>query len=341
MATCPRAVVLIGAGSLALLLQIRPALGQDKASATVSTKHSPSVKRDGVATGFIVSGNVTQLFARASDSRAPAPGSSQVVLPGSGPPLPYNIGTGTKPVPGGPYTTGPVSVTGTSYIPQANATIDIYGATPTKMLPWASTPLARIAEVTPPPASPPPAETAHAVAKITDPQLIGGVQAGDQVTFSLTIGAGPSLTIDPHPGVNELLSASLSGSDQTDLNGIGTLWDWSWTADSLHPGLSSFTFASNPVLGLNDSLIDSEFNSIVSYDPSAGTFGLTSAFDVDTTITITGDQTSFHYGGSGEADAASSVAPEPSSFVMLAAGALGMLGCAWWTSRARSTDPAK
>ncbi len=313
------------------LLWVAPAVAgdPDKVSARADTTHTPTVKRAGVNTGVVAGGNVTQLFARASDSLAKAPGSLQIVQPP--PVMPYNVGTADAPIGGGPYTAGPASVTGKSFIPTATADITI-SPTLGRLLNWTSgASNASIGLVSPPPGPPVPAETAHAVAKVTDPLTIGGIQTGDQVSFTLQIGTNAHLLIAPPFSSMESGTASDSGFDQTDLKNIGTLWNWSWSADSLHPGASTFSFASNPTLGLDDAMITSQFNSLVSYDASSGQYSLTAPFTVSTTVTDSG-QTSFSYGGEEDLNADAAVVPEPSSFVMLA-GAFITIGCVMLRSR--------
>ena len=288
----------------------------DKASARADDKHpSPVLKKSGVQTGIVAGGLITQLFARASDSLVAA--AAQSVLKG----LPYI--SGTPPLGTGVNTTGVQTVTGPSFIPSAEAVITSTtlaggGAS------WTTAgTVATIAANPAPPPPPPPAEKAHAVAKSTDPITMTGIGGADQATFTLEIGTNASLLINPSHGLNETEAASYTGFDTTTLNGIGTLWTWAWSADSLHPGTSIFSFVSNPLLGLDDTLLQSSFMGLVSYDPSTGAYGLTAPFDVSTTFGILPGQSSLTYGGEADVNADASI-PEPMSAALLAFGLVGL-----------------
>jgi hypothetical protein len=319
--------------ALAPTLSVTPVLGDPIISgdpitsrATADDKHPTPVltTATGVVTGTGITfgGNVTQLWARSTDSVPPPPGDvSEIIKPP--PVMPYLVGG----LGAGLYSAGPTTVAGPSFTPSATAKITIStiaaaGTTPAKAS-WIADSVVAIVPTTPPPTPPPPAETARAFARVTDPIVVSNVpQDAAQATFTLEIGTDASLLIDPDLGPGEAASASYSGFDTTTLNGIGTLWNWSWSADSINSGESTFSFVSNSALGLDDSAIDSIFDSLVSYDPSTGEFSLTAPFDVNATVDLLPNQSSFTYGGESEVDADASI-PEPPSLALLGAGLVG------------------
>jgi len=116
-------------------------------------------------------------------------------------------------------------------------------------------------------------EGASARATVTDPRTFMFTFAPDDphsLLFSLLIEGGTALQTMTVPGL--MSSASLSGNDQTSLLS-SDLWDFSWSADSLHPDTSTFEFHSNPALGLNDSALEAAFQSLVT--GGSGRFSLT------------------------------------------------------------------
>jgi hypothetical protein len=97
------------------------------------------------------------------------------------------------------------------------------------------------------PLIPPQTETANSSYVVTDPMTIEDIGDADAVTFETIIGTGASLTLGSVASF-----VSYSGSDMTTLNELGTIWSWTWSASGLDPGHWSFSFVSNPSLGLDD-----------------------------------------------------------------------------------------
>jgi len=101
---------------------------------------------------------------------------------------------------------------------------------------------------------------------------------------------------------------------------LGTLWTLSWGTDSTHPGVSDVVFWSNPALGLNDALITSEFEALLSGNASTGLSTLTQSFSFDYQLTIPAN-TSAQFTGSVSYDAEGATGtPEPSSLALALMG---------------------
>ena len=166
-----------------------------------------------------------------------------------------------------------------------------------------------------------------AIAFVTDPQYYSVTfdpAFQPEVDFSLTIQAGATL-VATSTTAGESSSSMLSGTFDTSLLS-GDLFSYSWGADSADPNQSFFQFTSNPALGLNDALIESTFNSLVS--DSGGTHTLTQAFSVDVAlfpVLPTGSSTlDYSTGGEEEFEASAAIAPEPRMFWLLGAGLIAL-----------------
>lgn len=171
------------------------------------------------------------------------------------------------------------------------------------------------------PLIPPQTETANSSYVVTDPMTIEDIGDADAVTFETIIGTGASLTLGSVASF-----VSYSGSDTTTLNELGTIWSWTWSASGSDPGHWSFSFVSNPSLGLDDAAIVSEFNTLVFVDPLTHVYSLSGDLDVVATIDIAPGQISYSYGGNNSALATDAVAgaPEPSTWAMVIFGFAGL-----------------
>jgi PEP-CTERM motif len=297
--------------ALAVLLAVEEARAGDSsvfADTSSSTKASTITGSD---TGIITGGNISLLLAFAYDSIG---GSKNAFVP---PPATPYLGLLI-----GPISAGPVKSSGPSFTADSRATIGIPGPDPLPFWSDAAS-FARIAPHIPPA---PPRETASAVFIVKDPMIIGDIADAATATFATTIGTGASLALGEGG-----LSAAYSGFDNTTLNDLGELWSWTWSATSATPGVSTFSFVSNPALGLDDAALVSAFESLVTYNPTTGTYGLLGDFTVTTTVNVLPDQTSYDFGGgtAGDLDAAIGTIPEPSTWAMLLLGfaSLGFAGC--------------
>lgn len=140
--------------------------------------------------------------------------------------------------------------------------------------------------------------------------------------FNLNLGKEWDMLIDPD--ADEVWFASLSGYDETSFNGLGRLWDYSWTVDSSDPTNAVFAFASNPALGLDDSLIESIFAGLASYDSSTGLHSLSADFSVSATVAAASGQADFFFGGADVGEIRGTV-PEPASFLLFSTGLIGLV----------------
>jgi PEP-CTERM motif len=219
-----------------------------------------------------------------------------------------------------PDTVGPVTDSGTRYTTTAVTTINV--TTRAKYASWNSTGSSATMTDNKAKAS----ETYEARSFVKDPMTLSLQPGSNAVTFGLDLGTSMSLQIDPHIPANEFWSASLSGYADTSLNNLGMLWSWSWSIDSKNPTDAVFAFHSNPLLGLNDTAIDGEFNSLAMYDGSTGLHSLSSPFSVSVDVNVLPGQDSYTFGGEQNIDIQGGVAPEPNSLLLLGSGILGLAG---------------
>ena len=175
------------------------------------------------------------------------------------------------------------------------------------------------------------AESAYANAFVLDPQFYSikfDSNFKPEIDFSLTISAGATLIAQGTSGVWS--TASLSGSYFTSVL-AGPLWGFSWSADSNQPNSSDFQFWSNPLLGLDDNAISSEF--LADVTDAFGTHTLNQDFTVSVALfpTLPKGQwdLTFSTGGFDDYYAAASApgeTPEPSSLLLVGSGVLGLGG---------------
>ena len=167
------------------------------------------------------------------------------------------------------------------------------------------------------------AEGATAFAQVRDPWNFSNLIF--DLTFDNTVTFDAGLSLQAWTDSGDFGQASLLSDASTDLNGLGDLWKFSWTTDSISPGVSQVSFWSNPALGLNDALIASNFQLLVSSDPATGTSTLTQPFSFDYQLTVpAGASAQFTGSATYEAVGVTS-APEPSSLVLALMGASSLL----------------
>jgi hypothetical protein len=284
------------------------AMGGDILRVSNDGKRKSVITRGGVVPGGLSpTGSVTLLEARARVNLVPS--------------------VATKPPPAMPYSgpfpqsAGPVSVVGVKYVPSAfsqiNVTAGIGGYK------WDST--GSYATRTKNGATA--VETYLARAIIKDPMQFDGILENDEVTFEMELGTDASILVDLETDPSESWTAEMTGYDETDLNGLGSLWSWSWSVDSGQPDTATFSFVSNPLLGLDDIAISNLFSSLATYDSVSGLHSLTSSFVVSATVSVAAGQDSFSFGGEEIALLQGASVPEPAtislmgfSFVLLLLG---------------------
>jgi len=171
-----------------------------------------------------------------------------------------------------------------------------------------------------------PGETAQARATVTDPWFWEPIDFDEVVTFEVLFFPGIEIAARADPG--DTASASLMSNASTDLNGIGTLWNFSWFTDSSTPGFSTVEFVSNPILGLNDAAIMSGFISQVIGDPSTGVSTLAAPFSFSYQLTILANTTP-EFTGNSVNEAQAATVPEPSTVLILSTGLICLRGYGW------------
>src|SRR5207253_227396 len=100
-----------------------------------------------------------------------------------------------------------------------------------------------------------------------------------ELVYSITFTHGMAITMGNFPGAIAG-SASLNGSAFTSLL-PNPLWTYSWS-QSLGAPLPTFTFQSDPTLGLNDESIMNAFNN--SLTTAGGTTTLTSDLNIEASL---------------------------------------------------------
>jgi hypothetical protein len=210
-------------------------------TATADNTHPvPVTTIEGEVTGKITGGKVTLLKDHTEYSLG---GKIENVKPKEAEVLPY---LDDKENLVGSYQVAPVLSGGPSFKPSAFAIITNFVNKKGEAR-WSDAgSYAKIENNSPPP-NPPQTETANSSYVVTDPMTIEDIGDADAVTFETIIGTGASLTLGSVASF-----VSYSGSDMTTLNELGTIWSWTWSASGLDPGHWSFSFVSNPSLGLDD-----------------------------------------------------------------------------------------
>ncbi|WP_040851686.1 PEP-CTERM sorting domain-containing protein [Nitrosospira lacus] len=181
-------------------------------------------------------------------------------------------------------------------------------------------------------------EFALAVAHIADPAdytLFFDPAFTPEIIFSLMLESG--LTVAAAATTHDTATASISGIYATSLL-VDPLWNFSWVADSSSPSLSSFTFHSNPVLGLDDNVIHNQFlSSVIS---SGGIHTLSSDFTISASLfpqlPLGVNQITYQFGGEADYLAQAQTVPEPTTITLVAIGTLGLLSYGW-RQRKRAT----
>ncbi len=260
-------------------------------------------------TGGVSSGGTYGLMDRAFDSRAtPNLDHDEAVRPYQEPPFTDNL--------------LPVSAFGLSFRAKASASIETFTRQDAAgnfladgwNSAFSSARVVGLAGVLP--------ESASAQSRVTDPKTYTVGPGEDSVTFGVTFTAGTHMDAGA-AGPGAFAATSILGSQGTDmLDGFdpdapGNLFSYAWNASTVTPGVSSFAFNSNPVLGLDDAGIRAAFlANLVGVD---GEFTLVNDFVIQMTLAAS-EGASFQFGGVTEYDAEASCAPSPGG------GALGAIG---------------
>lgn len=121
-------------------------------------------------------------------------------------------------------------------------------------------------------------EAAYANAFTLDPNTYEVGPDDDSTQFCIAFDAGLSITAFSDPDLPDSSArASITGfmdtTHQRDLmttEPLGRLFTYSWSTSSADPSASLFSFTSNPLLGLDDAAIMSEFMNAVQFDPTDG-----------------------------------------------------------------------
>lgn len=166
------------------------------------------------------------------------------------------------------------------------------------------------------------AESASAQSRVADPNHYTVANGETSVTFSLIFSAGTHLDA-AFGGAGEMSWASITGNQGTDLLDAylpegGSLFNYAWSANSLNPSASTFTFSSNPALGLDDVGIASAFlANLTSVD---GEFTLINDFMIQGVVDAE-EGMNYEFGGLTDYNAAASVVPAPGCIAAIFIGA--------------------
>ncbi|MBX7102580.1 MAG: hypothetical protein K1X57_00760 [Gemmataceae bacterium] len=168
-------------------------------------------------------------------------------------------------------------------------------------------------------------ETARAVAVGNDPAAYSVTFDSaftPEVVFTIKFFAGASLR-SLTSGTGEYTSARYSGYSESSLV-AGHLVDFDWFADSNNLSGSTFSFHSNPVLGLNDAAIQSLFLSNVSNTGGVNTLTSTISIEYSVFPTLAPGILDLNYTFGGETvHEVTAAVPEPGSMIL--AGSMASL----------------
>jgi hypothetical protein len=164
------------------------------------------------------------------------------------------------------------------------------------------------------------AETYKARASVNDPWSFDVESFAFSFMESVTLNAG--LSVQALAPAGATASALFSADSSTDLDGLGLLWSLSFSANSGSPGPASFSFYSNPSLGLDDSAITATLEADISYDAASGTSTLTAPFSFSYDLTVPANsQPTFSSDVNYEVDGSSpGSTPEPLTCLLFGSG---------------------
>ncbi|MGI0117870.1 PEP-CTERM sorting domain-containing protein [Zooshikella sp. RANM57] len=162
-------------------------------------------------------------------------------------------------------------------------------------------------------------ESGKARAEVSDPWFWEAIDVDESIMFTETWEAGTSITAFNDEGGEA--SASLQANFSTDLDDLGELWRFSWSTDAKTPGVSLLDIVTNPILGLNDLLLETNFLSLVSSDPLTGVSTLTADFSFSYSLIIPANETPT-WTGDHILEATATTIPEPSTYTLLLLSAL-------------------
>jgi hypothetical protein len=112
--------------------------------------------------------------------------------------------------------------------------------------------------------------------------------SGPGVTLSLILDKG--LLLAARGDATTFISSEIKGTYATSLlSGGGFLWSFDWKAGSRHLDSSTFSFKSNPSLGLDDTAIQDAFLNSGGLTESNGVHQVTSPYSVSATLPVSPD----------------------------------------------------
>jgi hypothetical protein len=231
--------------------------------------------------------------------------------------FPYIVGTA--------YATKQTKVTGVKFEPQSKVSVVAKAKTATDWK-WSATAANYGIGVVAPGQNT--GETATAQWTVVDPiTILTG--PGSQISVGYVPDQDWSF-IFADSTLNYVGSAQVVGSANTSVPGFESLFQWSISMGTLSPGQVNVLFTSNPLLGLDDTIIESGIQSRYTYDQVTGNynfdnsgFALGATFDVPDGITSVEVQTSL--GSRLDASSGSGVPEAGSSLLLFCLGVLPML----------------
>lgn len=250
---------------------------------------SDGTVKAGTTGGMTISGANYSILATAFDSRA-TPRSSVDLVAGAYGPTPFST------------TTRVVTAYGDVYGASAKAHVNTFA---NYLIPgdyvrlydgWDSgTSYAKVDPFSNPPDV---AENARAGSTVNDPREYQLQPGETSAVFMIQFAAGSRVNSGDGSGGNGL--AISSGYEDTDLlqpylaEG-GSLLNYRWAADSASAAASSFTFSSNPALGLDDAAITQAF--LANVVGGAGSFTLVNDFTLEIEVGGLAEGTTYQFGG--------------------------------------------